>query len=119
MSYGPPKLVTVVIASGASTSSDVNLGRAYSRLGVQIGTMSTGVNVQIQHSVDNGTTWKYAFHPPIASSTVGTPQFIISAGVGSGGGYVLFPNGTTLEHIRFVGTGVVSGGVSFVVVASD
>ena len=120
MSYGSYKAFTVVAASGASTSSDVALGgRAWARYGVQVGTMSTGVNVAIQNSVDGGVTFYNVYHAPIQSASVATPQVIISSGVGTGGGYVPLPTYVSLQHVRFVGTGVVSGGVSYTIVCSD
>lgn len=112
------KKQTVVIASGASTSSFVDLGDAQGNVFVRVGTMSTGSAVQLQNSDDGGTTYYYAFHPTIQSATVATPQFLISGAVGSGGGFVALPF-KNLQTIRFVTTAVVSGGVSFAVLFSQ
>lgn len=119
MSYGTFKVYPVVsVASGASTSSDLNLGgRAWSRVGVRIGTMSTGMQVMVQNSVNEGSSYYYVYNRPINSATVACATFSIVAI--ANGGYVTLPNDTPLAHIRFVLTGVVSGGVSFAVVCSD
>ncbi len=120
MSAGVFKIATVYIASGASTSGDVALGgRPWSQIAVSIGTMSTGVNLGIQNSVNGGSTYYNVFHPTINSATVATPQLFISGAVGSGGGFAILPLGVTLNHIRFIGTGVISGGCSLTVVCSD
>lgn len=121
MSFGSIKIYgPVITASGASTSSDIALGgKPWTQVGVRVGTMSTGVNVQVQNSIDGGTTFYNVFHPAINSTTVKTNPLIISGLVGDNGGYVMLPAGTVVNHVRFVGTGVVSGGISFSVVCSD
>lgn len=120
MSFGSFKTVTVTVASGASTSSGAPLGgRPWSKFGVQVGTMSTACNVGIQNSLDGGSTYYTVFHQPIASATVGTPQMFLSSVIGANGGFVMLPDGTTLNYVRFLCTAVVSGGVRFTVVCSD
>lgn len=117
MSYGPLATYPATIVSGASTSSDIFLDRSYKNLLLQVGTMSTGVNIQIEGKALSSDGYKYIFHPSINSSTVTNNQFIVSAGVGSGGGIVPIPNGLPYMRIRL--TGVVSGGVSFQVICTD
>lgn len=120
MSYGTIKTFpTVVVASGASTSSDVFLGgKAWSKVGVQVGTMSTGMQVMVQGTA-NGSSYYYVFNRPINSATVACATFSIAAGVGTNGGFVPLPEDTPLNQLRFVLTGVVSGGVSFTVICAD
>lgn len=116
MSIGDPVVYSAVIASGASTSSSIRLYNHWKNLNVRVGTMSTGVQIQIQHSTDD-STWYQLFHPTIQSATVATPTFIVAAGVGTNGG--MFPMAYHgFSYMRFVLTGVVSGGCSFNVVAS-
>jgi hypothetical protein len=120
MAYGSIKTFSVVIASGASTSSGFALGgRPWARIGVQVGTMSTAAAIGIQNSVDGGTTYFNVFHPTVQSATVATPQLYIASGVGTNGGYCSLPPGTNLQNARFIATAVVSGGVSFNVLCSD
>lgn len=119
MSLVAQKKATVVIASGASTSSDLNLsGRTWPHLGVQIGSMSTGANVQIQNSTDGGTTFYTVYNTIVNSSAVQSNPMVISSTVGATGGYILLPQGL-YRHVRFLTTAVVSGGVSFTVCFGD
>ena len=117
MAYGVLSVFPATIASGASTSSDIVLDRSYKNVLLQVGTMSTGVNIQVEGKALVTDTYKYLYHPAINSSTVTTNQFIVSGAVGSGGGIVPVPNGLPYMRIRL--TGVVSGGVSFQVICSD
>lgn len=117
MSYGPLSVFYGTITSGASTTSDIVLDRSWKNVLLQVGTMSTGVNLTFQGKAQSADSYYYLFHPSINSSTVTNNQFVVSAGVGSGGGIVPIPNG--LPFMRIVGTGVVSGGVSFKVICSD
>lgn len=107
-----------VIASGASTSSGIDLTKDWQNVSLRVGTMSTGVNIALQNSDDGGVTYYYAFHPPINSATVVCNTFLVSAGVGSGGGIVPLPE-HGLNYIRVVGTGVISGGCSFAIICSE
>lgn len=123
MSAGQFKVISTVIASGASTSSDICMpGRPYARYMVEVGTMSTAAAVSIQHknpSENAYTTVGYlpAFHYVASASTQAVP-LAIASGVGAAGGAMFLPVGG-LRQIRFVASAVVSGGVSFNVVCSD
>lgn len=117
MSHGPISVFTDTIASGASTSAGLNLTRAWKTVWLQVGTMSTGVNLNVHARVNTTADYYPIYHPAINSSTVTTNSFVVSAGVGTAGGMVPMPNG--FQHMRFVGTGVVSGGVTFKVICSD
>ena len=117
MSHGPLSVFSDSIASGASTSVGVDLARAWKTVWLQIGTMSTGVNLNVHAKQASSDSYYTVYHPCINSSTVTTNSFVISSGVGTGGGMVALPNG--FQYMRFVGTGVVSGGVVFKVICSD
>lgn len=115
---------TVVIASGASTSSAITLDRFYPNALIYVGTMSTGMAVDVQSSPDNGTTWYQLYHSPINSATVGCNPMRISAVVGSGAGvfnlnYGVGGSTAYPAQLRFVATGVISGGASFTALFSD
>lgn len=118
MSYGPISNYFANIASGASTSSDIVLGgRSWKNIMLRVGTMSTGVNLNIDGKAVDTDGYYQCFHPSINSSTVTNNPFVVSAGVGSGGGIVPIPNGLPIMRIR--GTGVISGGCSFTLICSD
>lgn len=107
------------IASGASTSDNVDLGsNGWNYVQVQVGTMSTAAAIAVQNSIDGGTTFYNVFHPTIQSASVATPQVYIASGVGTNGGVCQVPL-AGLNNIRFLATAVVSGGVAIKVICSD
>jgi hypothetical protein len=105
-----------VIASGASTSSGVNLLTGYRNIQLQVPTFSTAAQLALQNSIDGGTTF-YNVYQFLNSSTVGANAFNIVSAVAAGGGVIRLPDG--LNHIRLVATGTVGNGVSFKVICSD
>jgi hypothetical protein len=113
------QVFSFTIASGASTSQNVDLGGgAWKIVSVQVGTMSTAAAIGVQNSVDGGTTFYNVFHPTIASSTVGTPQVFIASGVGTNGGIAQVPL-AGMNNVRFLASAVVSGGVAIKVICSE
>jgi hypothetical protein len=113
------QVFSFTIASGAATSDAVALGAtAWKYVDVQVGTMSTAAAISIQSSLDGGSTFYNVFHPTIQSATVATPQVFIASGVGTNGGICQVP-GAGLNHLRFVASAVVSGGVAIKVVCAE
>lgn len=113
------QVFSFTIASGASTSDAVDLGAsAWSYVKVQVGTMSTAVNLNVQASVDGGSTFYTLFHPTINSATVATNPVVISQSVGANGGVCGIP-AEGCNRLRFVGTAVVSGGVAIKVICAE
>ena len=121
MSHGPLSVFTgITVASGASTSGEVDLARAWKTVYLDIGTMSTGMAVGIwaAHALAaDGGVYRPVYHPTINSATVATSQFLISGVVGTNGGTVPIPNG--FRYFKVVLTGVVSGGALFKAICSD
>jgi hypothetical protein len=119
MTIAPVKVFSAAtIASGASTSGSLDLKKVYRNISVQVGSMSTGVFCQLQASPDSGTTY-YNVYQYVASSTTQANQVGIPAAFSNGGIIQFGPGLVPYDRIRFVGTAVVSGGISFVVIASD
>lgn len=119
MSYGNFKNFSVVIASGASTSSSFALGGVpFARMYVQVGTMSTAAAISVHNSVNNGTSFLNVYHPAVNTTSVQAYPLVIASAVGANGGAMFLPV-AGLSHMRFVASDVVSGGVSFNVVCSD
>lgn len=114
MAYGAVAIYTDPVTSGASTSGGVNFQSVFENIAVEIPTMSTAAQVQIQHTCD-GTNWYNAFNNPQNSSTVGTNLLIIATAACNGGGYVQLPYGR-YRQIRFVCSATVTNGVQFKVV---
>lgn len=120
MGYGPISVFSGTIASGASTSGEINLGRAWSQVYLNYGTMSTAMNMTVfaaSGSSGSGATYRVVYQPPINSATVACSVFTITSTVGVAGGIVPIPSG--FQYIKAVLTGVVSGGLSVSVICSD
>jgi hypothetical protein len=110
--------IRVVVASGASTSSNAVFSRIYPSYGVTVGTMSTGAVWGIHISDDDGTTFKQLMNPTNPqTSTVSNLTYQVGSNVGVGGGFINVPGG--YKAMRVVLTGVVSGGVSFNIIGYD
>lgn len=104
------------IASGASTSAGVSLdGRSWNFITVVVPSMSTAAALAVQTSVDAGTTFYNVFD--VAATSTVQYQFIIASGVGANGGSIGIPGNH--RYLRFIATGVVSGGVGFKVICSE
>jgi hypothetical protein len=115
MAYGQRQF-NVVIASGASTASLVDLGSYKSSLFVYVSTMSTAAAINLQDSPDGGTTFynKFVY---VASGTTQAVAMNIASSVGTNGGAIHLPFGG--RYLRLMATGVVSGGVLLKVLAND
>ena len=119
MSHGPGSVFTPAaqVASAASTSGEFDLTRFWKTVYLDIGTMSTGMAINIHASVESGGTFRPVYHPTVNAATVATNPFVISGVVGTNGGIVPIPNG--LRYFKVVLTGVVSGGAIFKAICSD
>ena len=114
--YLARQVFTDSIASGAATSAGVSLQRSWSQVGVAIVTMSTSAQIAVQMSPDGGTTFFPVFVGVPNTSSVQANALNIASGVAAGG-FISIP--FAAPHIRFVTTGVVSGGVSFKIVCQS
>lgn len=121
MSHGPLSVFTgITIASGASTSGEVDLARSWKNVFLDVGSMSTGMNINIHAATTqtaDGGVYRLVYHPTANAATVATHPFVISSVVGTNGGCVPMPNG--IRYFKVVLTGVVSGGAIFKAICSD
>ncbi len=115
MSYGPVKAFTCGIASGASTSSYLDLGKSNTQWAVNAVTMSTGTVLAVWGSATPTGTY-YPLHYRIASGTAQYNAITISTAM-SGAWSILDP--IPFQYVAFVATSVVSGGVSITVLTQD
>jgi hypothetical protein len=105
------------VASAASTSGEFDLSkRGWTNILLEIGTMSTAMNVTIWASTESGGTFRPVYHPTINSATVATNIYTIT-GAGTNGGIAPIPTG--FQFFKVVLTGVVSGGATFKAICSD
>lgn len=116
MSYGPKQVFVCGIASGASTSSSLDLGdKAYVKAALTYVTMSTGAMVTVYGSTDNST-----FKPVQERVNTAPVQYqdLTIATTVSGSGWGVF-DAPPFRYVKFITSAVVSGGVSFTAVFSD
>lgn len=116
MSYGPVKVFSVGIASGASTSSYMDLGKSNTRMAVKYVTMSTGCVVSVFGSESATGTYLPVFQLVPSTATVALQAVQIATGASGGWGVI---EAVPFQYIQLVTTAVVSGGVSFTVLTSD
>lgn len=117
MTYGPIQVFTCGIASGASTSSQVDLGgKSFNRLAVNAVTMSTAA----QLAVWGCDTLTGTFYPILErvqnTATSGYNTFVVPTG--TSGAWAVFQS-PPFRYIEFIASAVVSGGVSITVIGSD
>jgi hypothetical protein len=116
MSYGPIQVFTGLIASGASTSSSFDLGgKAYSRVFVEVSSMSTAAAMDVWGSSD-GTTFRPVFER-VNTAPVQYQTHIVASGVGANGG--IAPLDVCYQYVQFRASAVVSGGVTLKLHCSD
>jgi hypothetical protein len=117
MSYGPVQVFYTGIASGASTSSFIDLGgKSFNRFSVNAVTMSTAAMLTVYGcDTDTGT------YGPIYQkvySTATSAYLSTTVGTNTSGGWCVL-DAPPVRYIKFVTSAVVSGGVSITVIGSD
>lgn len=118
MSYGPMQTYYAGIASGASTSSYIDLGgKSYTKLAVNYVTMSTGALVSVYGSPTATGTFLQVNQLVPSTATVAYQALQIATSV-SGSGWAVF-DAPPFRYLEFITSAVVSGGVSFTIHAFD
>ena len=116
MSYGPQQVFYAGIASGASTSSSIDLGgKSYTKLAVNFVTMSTGAEVTVYGAASESATY-YAIHERVNTATMQYQHLKVTTGTSAGWALIDAP---PMQYLKFITSAVVSGGVSFTVLAYD
>ena len=107
------QVFNVGIASGASTSSSLDLGTdGRRRLGLTYVTMSTGAMVTVYGSED-GTTFK-PVHERVNTAPVQYQALTVATTTSGSWAYFDAP---PIRYLQFITSAVVSGGVSFTLTA--
>jgi hypothetical protein len=116
MPYGPVKIFSGSVVSGASTLTSIDISKSWNRVYLEVGTMSTAATIGIYASQDNST-----FRPVYERTKTAPVQYQlleVTTGIGSSGGFAdlkaQFP-----QYLQFRCGAVVSGGVSLSVVCCD
>lgn len=116
MSYGPIQVFTCGIASGASTSSYIDLGKSFRQLAINAVTMSTGAMITV-YGCDSATgTYGPVYQKVFNTAT--SAYLSITVGTATSGGWCVI-DAPPVRYIEFITSAVVSGGVSITVIGSD
>lgn len=117
MGYGPYQKFECGTASGASTSSYIDLGDRYCRkMALHYVTMSTGALVTVLGSDSSTGTFL-----PISVQEPGTAAAAynnLTIATSVSGGWGMF-DGPPMRYLKFITSAVVSGGVSYTVVGNN
>ncbi len=115
MSYGPIKVFSTTIASGASTSSYIDLGKSNTQFAINAVTAATGAALAV-YGCPTATGTYYPIYMRIASATAQYNQLVISTAM-SGSWAVIDP--IPFQFIEFVASAVINGGQVITVLAQD
>lgn len=113
MSYGPIKVFTGTIASGASTLTQIALDRGYSRVYAEIGTMSTNAALTVYASTD-GSDFKPVYE---RVNTAPVQYQALTIATGTAGGMV--PLDVNYPYVQFRASAVISGGCTVKIIGVD
>ena len=116
MSHGLTTVYTSTMASGATMSSEVDLGRAYRTVFLVIPTMATASNGMYIYSSDaSGGTYRAVMHPAINSATVGDNVYTIASALTN----AVVPIPAGLRFLKVNTDATVANGCSFKIICSD
>lgn len=114
MSWGPKQVFSCGIASGASTSSYIDLGDYGLRtLAVNAVTMSTGAAITV-YGCDTSTGTYYPVHERVNTAPVQYQSLTVATT--TSGGWAVF-DAPPFRYLQFITSAVVSGGVSLTILA--
>lgn len=113
MSYGQVTIYPRTIASGASTASIVSFEKAYSKVFVEVSTMSTAAELAVFGSSD-GSTFRPIFER-IKTAPVQYQAVVIATTATN----AISPLDFGFPYLQFRASAVVSGGVSITVYGTD
>jgi hypothetical protein len=116
MSYGPVKKYAVTFASGATVTSEVDLGRAYSQIYLELNSATT-FNYNIQAANASGGSFKRIYHPPADNDAVVTAVEITSATAGLNGAIVKLP--VTAQYMKIESQTAVADGMTLNLICVD
>lgn len=117
MPWGPTQVFRCGIASGASTSSYIDLGgKSFNRLAINAITMSTGAMITV-YGCDTPTGVYGPVYQKVAN-TAASGYLSTTVGTATSGGWCVI-DAPPMRYLQFITSAVVSGGVSITVIGSD
>lgn len=105
----------VVTMASADSIASFNLGRLFSKIYIQIGSMNSSANLNIQASLDNVTFYDLRSVSPTTQAVQST--FVVAASATGNGCIVPYPQG--VQYLRVVADSAPSIAVGFKVVGYD
>ncbi len=116
MSFAPTRVYNVGVASGATTSSSIDLGdRGFTKLAINAVTMTTASVITVY-----GCDTLAGTYLPVQErlNTVSVQYQNVIIPTSTSGGFAVIDR-PPFQFIQLVATAVVSGGISFTVVATQ
>ena len=116
MSYGPIKTYDLSIASGATSSSEVDLGRAYSKVLLDLPSATT-FTLFVQGATASGGNFKRIYHAPGDNLSDPDAIEIASSIAGANGAIVGIPNYT--QYMKLESATAVANGAAYKLICVD
>jgi hypothetical protein len=114
MAHGAISVFNVTIASGATLSSEVDLGRSWAK--VYIDPTGAASEVRFQAAASSGGTYRQVYLPqPSSTSTVQTNAWKVASAIS--GGVIEAPAG--LRFVKVEATAAVANGATLKLYCSD
>jgi len=113
MSFGPIKVFTVSIASGASTPSTISMDRGYSRVYAEVSSMSTAAALAVYGSTD-GTSFRPVFER-VNTAPVQYQALVIATNAANG----VAPIDCVFPFVQFRASATVTDGVTIKLICVD
>lgn len=116
MSYGPNAVFELTMTSGATLTTERDLGRSWKNVYLSYGSLTSNTQMHIQASEVSGGTYRRVYHPSINNASVQTNAvFAIGSSVTSA--FVPIPNG--LKYVKVETTATMDSGYLFKIVCTD
>lgn len=115
MSFGPSRYFTATMTSAGTLTSEVDLGRVWDTVYLEIPTMTSNTQLHIQASRTLGGSYRRVFHPSINSSTVGTNVFAVPSNVTN----AIIPIPNDFQYVKVESTATVNDGALFRIICGS
>jgi hypothetical protein len=113
MGHGIYVVYNATIASGATLSSEIDLGRSFAR--VMIDPTGAASEVRFQAAATSGGSYRQVYLPTVNTSTVGSNIWKVSSAIS--GGMIEAPPG--LRYMKIETTAAVANGATLKLICSD
>lgn len=117
MGHGVQRVYDATISSFATASSEIDLGRSFQVISVEVPTMTSNTALHIQVADTSGGTFRRVAFAPIATATSAAYDLCISSA--STNRVVTIPSPIPGRFIKIEATAIVSFTAAFKVVCGD